>query len=73
VVAEIANKYEGRATVCKVSLDAASDLAGPYGIRSIPAVIFFNKGEEVQRIVGLHAQSSYEKVLDGLLGGEKEQ
>lgn len=67
VVARIANKYEGRAVVCKVSLDAAPDLAAPYGIRGIPAVIFFENGKESERMVGLRAQASYEKVLESML------
>jgi thioredoxin 1 len=67
VMASIANKYEGRATVCKVSLDAAPDLASPYGIRGIPAVLFFENGKEVNRIVGLRSQGTYEKELDKML------
>jgi thioredoxin len=66
-IGKIADKYAGNAAICKVSLDAAPDMAKSYEIRGIPAVIFFNKGEEVKRIVGLRSQASYEKVLDEML------
>ncbi len=66
-IGKIAEKYAGRAVICKVSLDVAPDLAKPQGIRGIPAVLFFNKGEEVKRIVGLRSQASYEKVLNKML------
>jgi thioredoxin 1 len=66
-IGKLADKYAGRAVVCKVSLDAAPDLAQPQGIRGIPAVLFFDKGKEVKRIVGLRSQASYEKVLDKML------
>jgi thioredoxin 1 len=66
-IGKIADKYEGRAIICKVSLDVAPELAQPQGIRGIPAVLFFNQGKEVKRIVGLRSQASYEKVLDKML------
>ena len=65
-IEKLAAKYEGLAVVCKVSLDAASGLAQPYGIRGIPAVLFFSDGKEVKRLVGLRKQAAYEKVLDSM-------
>ena len=66
-IGRIADKYTEQAVICKVSLDDAPDLAQPQGIRGIPAVLFFNNGEEVKRIVGLRSQARYEKVLDKML------
>ncbi len=66
-IEKLADKYQGSAVVCKVSLDAASGLAQPYGIRGIPAVLFFSGGKEVDRIVGLRKQPAYEKVLDSMI------
>jgi thioredoxin 1 len=68
-ISALADKYEGRAIICKVSLDVAPALAQPYGIRGIPAVLVFNGGKEVGRLVGLQSQSSYEKILDPLVKG----
>jgi len=74
-IAKLANKYEGRAAVCKVSLDAAPDLASPYGIRGIPAVLFFKDGKVMEQLVGLRNQASYEKILDSMLsmGADKSE
>jgi thioredoxin 1 len=66
-ISKLADKYAGRAVVCKVSLDEASTLSQPYGVRSIPAVLFFKDGKEVERIVGLRSQGSYEKALEAML------
>jgi len=66
-IEKLAVKYQGSAVVCKVSLDAASGLAQPYGIRGIPAVLFFRDGKEVKRVVGLRKQAAYEKVLDSMI------
>ena len=63
----LAKAYQGKAVVCKVSLDAAPQLAQPHGIRGIPAVLFFENGKEVERLVGLRAQADYATVLDRLV------
>jgi len=67
VVEQLATKYAGKAAICKVSLDAAPELAAPYRITGIPAVLFFENGEEVYRLIGLRSQPDYEKVLDNML------
>ena len=66
-IEKIAERYEGRAVVCKVNVDQLSTLAGRYGIQGIPTVIVFDQGKEVQRLVGLRSQNAYTKVLDKLV------
>ncbi len=72
-ISELAGKYEGRAVVCKVNLDHAPELAGAHSIRGIPAVLFFVKGKEVDRIVGLRPKARFVKKLDELVGKETKQ
>lgn len=38
--------------VCKLDVDEATDLAMTFGVMSIPTVILFKNGEEVDRFVG---------------------
>ena len=64
---ELGEQYRGRALVAKVNLDAAPDLAQRYEIRGIPAVIFFEDGREVKRLVGLRGAKDYEQVLDRMI------
>jgi len=66
-IEKLAEKYKGRAVVCKINVDTATELAMPYGIDTIPAVLFFANGEEVQREIGLHPQATYERILDQML------
>lgn len=66
-VEQLAAKYDGRAVVCKVNLDSAPGLAAPYNIRGIPAVLFFNGGKEVHRLIGLRRQGDYDDVLEKML------
>lgn len=67
-VEELAEEYRGRAVVAKVNVDHVPELARRYGIQGIPAVLFFDKGAETLRLVGLRPRSAYTEVLDGLLG-----
>ena len=69
---KLAEKYQGRAVVSKVNVDAAPELAQTYGIKGIPAVLFFDGGKEVDQLVGLQKQPAYEKVLDALIAKSEE-
>ena len=48
---------ETEAKICKVNVDESGDLAGDYGIRSIPTMIIFKDGVKVDQIVGLSQKS----------------
>ena len=53
VLEELAEASEGRVTLMKVDVDGNPDLAGRYGIRSIPTILFFKQGAIVDRVVGV--------------------
>lgn len=47
-LAEQAKDYE----VAKIDIDQAIDIANDFGVMSIPTLIFFKNGNEIQRLVG---------------------
>ena len=51
-VEQLAAEYEGKAKVYKVDVDREGDIAQQYGIMSIPALLVFKGGKEVDRMVG---------------------
>jgi thioredoxin 1 len=55
-VDEIAEAHTGRLLVAKVDTDRAPEVATRYGIRSIPTLIVFRGGEEVERSVGFEPE-----------------
>lgn len=61
---EIADKHSGKAKVFKVNVDDNPEIAGNYGIASVPTTIVFKDGEEVQRFHGVCAQQEIENALD---------
>src|SRR5215212_5125818 len=52
VMDEIATEYEGSLKVAKVDVDAESELAGAFGISSIPTIALFEPGEQPNAVVG---------------------
>ncbi|MDJ0800403.1 MAG: thioredoxin [Calothrix sp. MO_167.B12] len=63
LIDKLAEEYEGRAKVVKLSLDDNKESAKKYGIKSIPAVLIFKNGEEVERLIG---KAPYETFSDAL-------
>ncbi len=53
IVDQVAEQLEGQVVVGKVETSENPDLAIQYGVESIPTVIFFKDGQEVDRSIGL--------------------
>ncbi|MCJ8342144.1 MAG: thioredoxin [Cetobacterium sp.] len=49
--------------IAKVNVDESGELAGEYGIRSIPTMIIFKDGQKVDQIVGLRQKSELKELL----------
>ena len=64
VIDDLANKYEGKAIIGKVNVDDEQALAMQYGVMSIPTVIFFKDGKELERKVGVMPAEAYTAILD---------
>ena len=67
VIEDLAGQYEGRALVGKVNVDEEPELAMRYGVMSIPTVIFFKDGKEIDRKVGVMPPEAYAAVLEANL------
>ena len=52
VVEEIAKEYDGKAIVGKVNVDNNPQISMQFGIRNIPALLYFKDGQVVDNQVG---------------------
>lgn len=50
--------------IISIDVDEAEDLAREYGIISIPCVILFEDGKEINRSIGLKSKSEIEGMLE---------
>ena len=53
IIDEISEDYQGKAVVGKLDVDQHQLYAAKYGVRNIPTVLLFDKGELVGRQVGV--------------------
>jgi len=67
VVEELAEEYEGKATIAKVNTDEEQEIAIKYGIRSIPTMLWFKDGQLVDQMIGAAGKAVFEEKLKALL------
>ncbi len=60
----IATEARGRFKVGKVDVQANAKLAQSFGVQSIPTLIFFRDGVEVERLVGAASKGAIQEKLE---------
>lgn len=60
---QLAEENSGKATVVKLDIDSNKSLAKRFGIKSIPAVLFFKDGEQVDTVIGAKPYSIFSETL----------
>lgn len=63
IIDGLVDEYAGKATIAKVDVDGEPELAGKYGVMSIPTVVLFRDGQEIGRQVGFAGKSGYVQLL----------
>ena len=63
-IEQLAADYDGKAVVGKVNVDDEPELAQKYAIMSIPTVMFFKDGEEIDTKIGVMPPQEFVKVID---------
>ena len=67
VIESLSAEYDGKVKVAKVDVDANQQVAMQFGIRSIPTVILFDKGQIVDTFVGVRPKSDYDASLQRVI------
>ncbi|MES0445821.1 MAG: thioredoxin [Desulfobacterales bacterium] len=63
IVEELAAAFGDKIKFTKCNVDDNPITPGKFGIRSIPTLIFFNQGKELDKIVGIVAKSKLEEMI----------
>lgn len=63
VVDEVAAEYTGQVKVVKLNTDQNPTVASHYGIRSIPTLMIFKGGRQVDTVVGAVPKTTIAKTL----------
>lgn len=64
VIEEVAEEYKGKIQVAKVNVDENKSIPAGYGVVSIPTLIMFQGGKEVERIVGFRTKKELQVLLN---------
>ncbi|KAL1831164.1 hypothetical protein ACET3Z_000815 [Daucus carota] len=64
IIDDLAKEYAGKINCFKLNTDESPNVAGRYGIRSIPTVLFFKEGEKKDSIIGAVPKSTLCDTID---------
>ena len=67
IVDQFSTKNQEHLAVAKVNVDKHPQLAQEYGVRSIPALFFIEKGQVVHQLIGLQSEAKLQSKLDEIL------
>ena len=67
ILGELADEYENRIKIGKVNIDEQQALAAEYGIRAIPTLLLFDKGQVADQIVGLRSKRDLKASFDRVM------
>ena len=67
VVKELAREFDGKVKFVKMDTEQNFDIPAHYGIRSLPTLLVFKGGEQVEQIMGLRPKVDLKRSLDKAL------
>ena len=67
ILEELSKEYAGKINVYKVDTEASPELAGMFGIRSIPSILFIPKTGQPTMAAGLVPKNELKKVIKDVL------
>jgi thioredoxin 1 len=66
IVDELAKEYGEKLKVGKLNVDE-NQIAGTYGIMSIPSLLIFKDGQVVKQMVGAQSKDNFKREIDSVL------
>ena len=64
VLDELATEYDGKVKIGKVNIDEHQGIAAEYGVRAIPTLLLFSKGQVTEQMVGLRSKRDLKTSFD---------
>lgn len=67
ILEELSKEYDGKINIYKVDTEAEQELAGAFGIRSIPSMLFIPMTGQPQMVQGALPKSELKQAIDDIL------
>ncbi len=71
VLKDIQKEYNGKVQIFKVDTDKEKELAGIFGIRSLPTIVFIPVDGQPQAVMGFRPKEEMEKMIQEVLNVSK--
>ena len=71
ILEELSEEYGEKLDIYKIDTEAEQELAGIFGVRSIPSLLFIPKEGQPQMAAGALPKDTFEKAIKDVLGVEK--
>lgn len=71
ILEELAKEYDGQIYVYKVNTEEEQELAGAFGIRSIPSILFVPMQGQPQMAMGALPKATFKEAIDDVLLSKK--
>jgi thioredoxin 1 len=62
-IEELASQYDGKVAVGKLNIDENPQAPTEFSIHSIPAVLLFKDGKDVETLIGVQSKERYEQAI----------
>ncbi|MDH4476946.1 MAG: thioredoxin [Verrucomicrobiaceae bacterium] len=66
ILEQLASEQGSALKIGKVNVDESPDLAAQFGVRSIPMLVFFKDGKQVDSVVGVQSKDALIKRVEAL-------
>ncbi len=70
ILEELSKEYKGKVDIYKINTEQQQQLAGMFGIRSIPSVLFIPADGQPQMTAGALPKAEYKKLINDIIGVE---
>ena len=67
VIEELSNDFADKAIIAKVNVDESPNIAQKYSVRSIPSLLFFNKGSVIEQLIGVSSKEDIASIIEKLI------
>lgn len=67
ILEELSKEYDGKVKIYKIDTEKEMELAGMFGIRSIPSLLFIPKEGQPQMAQGALGKNEFEKAFSDIL------
>lgn len=67
IIEDIASEMSGKITVAKLDIESAQNTTAKFNVTSIPTIILFKGGEEVNRVVGVRDKDAFLEMINEAL------